>query len=178
MPRMLSFAMLFIGLVISVNSCNEALNKPKTNKAENIQTEHFKKDAIDMALKYNAISNVEDKLRALNRDIYSIDLEDNLISKDGRPVLLTITEVRDILRINTKYNILLNGEIAGESLLMRLETTPEQIEAIENHPSMYEKEYAAIITQISSIRKNESSDVFIVDGRCIDLLFYSDVKRY
>jgi hypothetical protein len=176
MLRNLFYFILLFGLAIFVSSCNIASNKAKTNKTEKIRTEQFNKDAIDMALKYNAIYNCEDKIRALNRDIFSIDLENNLIPKDGRPVLLKVTEVRDIVRIDTKYNVLLNAELAGESLLMRLETTPEQIEAIKNHPNMYEKKYATIIAQISSIRKNESSNVFITDGRCIDLLFFSDIK--
>jgi len=179
----LSYFILFIGFVISVSSCNEAPNKAKTNKAEEKRTEQFNKDAIEMALKYNAIYNWEDKLRAIDRDIYSIDLEDNLISKDGRPVLIKVTSVRDIVRLNNKYNIFLIGEIAGETLSIRLEATPEQVEVIKNHPNMYEEEYAAIIAQISSIRyrryekdENEWSNWFIADGRCIDLLFYSDIK--
>jgi len=176
MLRKLSYFILFIGFVIPVYSCNETPNKTKTNKTEEIRTEQFNKDAIDMALKYNAIYNCEDKIRALNLDIYSIDLEDNLIPKDGRPVLLKVAEVRDIVKINNKNIVLLIGELARESLLMRLETTLEQIEAIKIHPNMYEKEYAAIIAQISSISKNESSNVFIADGRCIELLFFSDIK--
>lgn len=182
MLRKLSYFILFIGIVIYVNSCNEASHKAEINKAEEKRTEQFKKDANEMALKYNAISNCEEKIRAINRDIYSIDLEDNLISKDGRPVLLNVLGVRDIGKINNKYNVLFIGEIAAETLLMRLEATPEQVEAIKDHPDIY-KEYAVIIAQISSIRnkryeknENEWSNWFIADGRCIDLLFFSDIK--
>jgi len=110
-----------------------------------------------------------------------------LIPIDGRPVLLKITDVIDIVRRNNKYNVLLIANIAGETVFMRLETTPEQIKAIKEHtkaikePDRYKEEYAAIITQISSISRKyendntESYDWFI-DGRCVDLLFYSDIK--
>jgi hypothetical protein len=182
MLRKLSYFILLIGLVIYINSCNESTNKANKNKAEEKLTGQFKKYANEMALKYNAISNCEGKIRAINRDIYSIDLEDNLISKESRPVLLNILGVRDIVRINNKYNVLFIAEIADETLLMRLEATPEQVEAIKDHPDIY-KEYAAIIAQISSIRnkryeknENEWSNWFIADGRCIDLLFFSDIK--
>lgn len=182
MLRKLSYFILLIGLVIYINSCNEATNKAKKNKAEEKLTGQFKKDANEMALKYNAISNCAEKIRAINRDIYSIDLEDNLISKEGRPVMLNVLGVRDIVRINNKYNVLFIAEIADETLIMRLEATLEQVEAIKGHSDIY-KEYAAIITQISSIRnkryeknENEWSNWFIADGRCIDLLFFSDIK--
>jgi hypothetical protein len=182
MRRKISYCMLFIGLVISVNSCNEVTHKSKINKAEEKQTLQYKKDAIEMALKYNAISNCEENIRDINRDIYSIDLEDNLIPKDNRPVLLKVIGVSDIVKINNKYNILFIGKIADETLLMRLEATPEQVEAIKSHPDIH-KEYAAIIAQISSIHnkryeknENEWSNRFIADGRCIALLFFSDIK--
>lgn len=182
MLRKLLYFVLFIALAIYVSSCNETSHKAKINKAEAKRMEQFKKDANEMALKYNAISNWEDKIGAINRDIYSIDLEDNLISKDGRPVLLNVLGVMDIVRISNKYNVLFIGDIAGKTLLMRLEATPEQVEAIKDHSDIY-KEYAAIIAQIASIRnkryeKNEDewSNWFIADGRCIDLLFFPDTK--
>jgi hypothetical protein len=168
-----------------VCSCNEAANKAKINKAEEKRTEQFKKDAIEMALKYNAISNWEDKIRAIHREwgIYSIDIEDNLISKNGRPVLIKVKDVMDIVRLNNKYNLLLFGELDDELFTLRLEATSEQVEAIKNHPNMYEDKYAAIIAQISSVHnrmyennEDEWSNRFIADGRCIDLLFFSDIK--
>ena len=153
MLRKLSYCFLFLGLVIYVGSCNESANKAKINKAEEKLKERFNKDAIEMALKYNAISNYEDKIRAIDKErgLYSVDIEDNLITKDGRPVLLKGKGVIDIFRIHNKYNVLLFGEIDEERLILRLEATPEQVEAIKNHPDNY-KEYAAIIAQISSIR--------------------------
>lgn len=182
MLRKISYYILFIGLVIFVNSCNEATHKTKINKAEEKQTLQFKKDAIAMALKYNAISNCEENIRNINRDIYSIDLEDNLISKDDRPVLLNVIGISDIVKINNKFNVLFIGEIADETFLMRLEATPEKVKAIKDHPDIYEK-YAAIIAQISSITnkmyektENEGSNRFIADGRCIALLFFTDTK--
>lgn len=68
--RKLSYFILFVGFVICVSSCSEAA---KTNKAEEIRKEQFKKDVIEMALKYNAISNTKIKYGPLRRrGIYTL----------------------------------------------------------------------------------------------------------
>jgi hypothetical protein len=177
MLRKLSYFIIFVGLVIYVSSCNEGPNKADINKAEEKRWDQFNKDAIEMAIKYNAIYGWEDKI--FSYFLYSIDLEDILTPKDGCPVLIKVAFVMDIVRLNNKYNVLFDGRIHGRRVSIQLEATPDQVEALKKH----RREYVAIIAQISSVHnmmyvnnEDEWSNRFIVDGRCIDLLFFSDIK--
>ena len=122
----------------------------------------------ELAARYNAITDWKEQLDELD-DVYSIDVENALIRKDKRPLLIS-AYVQDIV---TKNGIpyLIFSEVGSPDIEITfiLEYDSGQIEQLIKQ--VRENNEIALIASITTVQKaNESSDKFLANGRCLELL--------
>jgi hypothetical protein len=135
--------------------------------------EEAEKQAIsNMVTKFNAVTDWRGDLDDLE-DPYSLDVEKILIREDKRPLFLSVY-VRDIRTKDSKVyvNLYEAGSPAPEIRFM-LECNSSQTEKFRDRNN----DEFAVIASINSVTKfqsseteSESSNTFVANGQCLDLL--------
>jgi len=174
-------------------------DEPKTKSAEQAKTKQAKEEStrkaiIELADKHNAVVNWSEPLskKLFLSPVFTIEVEDALLRKDNRPVLFLAT-VKDVERKENKYLVRFVVGFLEELPMIEfvLDCTDEQAKKITQQQIEFLERYA-VIAEIQKIRKvmfdlkanndNEepeisvdtTDDVFIVSGKCLDLLFVGD----
>lgn len=165
-------------------------------------TEQELQDKVaEFASQHDAVTNWNESFvdqDFMQENTYSFEVENALVRKDGRPLLILAT-IDDISKENDTYLLHLSTELLdlvfpqSPMLDLRLVLEGEQdlVEKITTRGARGFIDTYAIIATISSVsRPNfvakayptygeeaqivvESPDFFVVRGRCIDLMFYS-----
>jgi len=184
----------------NVFSCQRST--PRTEKKETAAEEKRQIDRAEqinlailkMVAKYNAITDWKKGFaEKMVRGIYTIEMEEALVRKDGRAVLF-FGSVSDIMRRDNKYFIHFWNWLDFPSLDIRfvLECDSVKVKKVMDQSNSIFDEFA-VVALISSVQKAmfevraesesdeeanivvEPSDVFIAKGRCLDLLFVGDL---
>jgi hypothetical protein len=132
-----------------------------------------------LAGRYNAITNWKAKFEDVD-EIYVADVQDALIRKDGRPLLVSV-EVIDIVKAEDK-NIVHFRETNSDDPDTRfiLECSSEQIKTITEHRDEFTE--FAVVASIASVRRANKEDVhedsdpldtFIATGTSLDLQYFN-----
>lgn len=188
-----------IWIVSNIASCGRSKqDKEKVETEKKIQTERL---IAGMVARHNAVTdwnkNLEKKADEL-KDLYTIEVEEALIRSDGRPVLF-FSSVDDIIREKNKHFVHFSKWLGLLSPDIRfvLECDSDQVKKILSQTERgFLAEYA-VVAVVSSIQRPkfdvkaqsmdsgepgivvEYSDIFIAQGRCLELLyvgFYDIVK--
>ena len=164
----------------------------------------IQKNVQKLCSQYDAITDWRQNIdkKGSGEYTYTIEVEDALIRTDGRPILFYGVP-HDIVKETDKY--LVYWDYGWGTLLRRtryfgflgcnidfvLDCTPSQVEQIMHHPASGFDDYA-VIAQISEVEKIryelssgengekvhvETSDVFMVKGKCLDLLLMADKPK-
>jgi len=126
----------------------------------------------NMVVKFNANDNWRTKLEGLD-EIYISDVQEELVRKDARPVLLYV-QVVDVSNSNDKSIIQFRSREASEpEIRFNLECDPQQAKMVIGNRNT-DFEYA-VIASISSVdrwshKSDEDSEPFMANGRCLDLM--------
>jgi Na+-transporting methylmalonyl-CoA/oxaloacetate decarboxylase gamma subunit len=175
------FIVLFIVLVVVIWIGNNKITQWKNEKEIEIQSAKNRKEKrdkskraiIQMASKYNAITNWQDLLGS--KKVYSYEVEKAIKPKDGRPILI-IGRVRDI--INKNDLLFMSGyfNLKGIKYSFSLECNQNQVNQIIEHKSDLGSSYAVIariisVTKQDYYNKDELVNGFLVDGQCVDFIY-------
>lgn len=171
-------------------------SKQKAKSAERAKKEPTRKAILELATKHNAVVNWEEPLNKIEPPIFTMEVEDALLLKDSRPVLF-LAGVHDVERKENNYLVRFNAEDGAFSqhIEFALDCSDEQIRKItqQQHKHGYWEKYA-VIAEIQKVRKvvfnleakggseepeisvDTTEDVFIANGKCIDLLFVGYIE--
>jgi hypothetical protein len=177
-------------------------SEQKAKSAELAKKESTHKAIIELADKYNAVVDWNkplNKILNLMSPIFTVEVEDALLRNDNRPVLF-LARVEDIKRKEDKYLVsFLMDDSALEywsTINVALDCSDEQVRKIMQQQYDREWENFAVIAEIQKVRKVEfnlkaegdfeepkirvdtTDSVFIVSGKCLDLLFVGDYSYY
>ena len=168
-------------------------NTVKNEKAQEAKSEYEQeekqKTITQFSNKYNAVSDWSELLskKSATSPILTMEIEDALLRKDNRPILLRVT-LDDVERKENKYLAYFSADFSVDftSLKFILDCNDEQIKKITQRQLRLSDEYA-VIAEIQKIRKitfesavedkdGEESGTYIMDtliatGKCLDLLF-------
>lgn len=133
--------------------------------------EALEKEAISkMAARYNAVVNWRQSLEDIE-NVYSLNVEEALIGKDNRPVLLSVY-VRDIVRKAEIHYVLFDESGPPDpEINFNIEFTQEQINRLKE--LIDDGSGIAVVASISSVHRlkdSEALDKFVADGKCLDFL--------
>lgn len=179
-----------VWVVLGINSCGSL--KREKEKVETEKKIRIKQAITDMIARHNAVNdwerNLREKFISMLTKVYSIQVEQALVRKDGRPILL-FASVEDVARQDNKYfGHFHNWFGLGPNIHFVLECKPDQIKKVMEQSASQFEQYA-VVALISSIQRPkfepgaysengegqeitiESSNIFIAKGRCVDLLF-------
>jgi hypothetical protein len=176
--------------------------KVETEKC--LQTETFVADMIvkhNAVTNWERSFDKKDSL-GLFEPIYTVEVEDALVRTDQRPIIF-FASVADVERETNKYSVHFHnrydamlsdiGPLYGRIIAdihFVLDCTQEQFKEIMLHRGGLFEKYA-VIAQISEVKKvklkatasSESdkvilipSDVFVAEGRCLELRFVGDYE--
>lgn len=167
--------------------------KERVETEKRLQTE---KCVADMAAKHNAVTDwkqaFDKKGLALFEPTYTVEVEDALIRTDDRPIMF-FAAVADVVRETNTYSVHFYnwfGAILRADIHFVLDCRPDQVKEIMLHRAGLFEKYA-IVAQISGVKKVklkattstesdeialEPSNVFIAEGRCLDLRFVGDYE--
>lgn len=132
-----------------------------------------------LAGRYNAVIDWNANFEDVD-EIYIADVQEALIRKDGRPLLLS-AEVTDIVKVEDK-NVVYFRETNSDDPNVRytLECSPEQTRTIAEHREEFTE--FTVIASIASVRRankedvredSDPSDTFIATGNCLDLQYFN-----
>lgn len=184
--------MIMVVTTILSGCDNDSSKETAKEKKKHKTTEEVQK----LCSQYDAVTDWKQHLdkKGFGEHVYTIEVEDALIRTDGRPILF-YGIAHDIVKESDKYLVywgygwgtLLRNPffgVLGYDIHFVLDCTPNQVEQIMHHPASGLDDYA-VIAQISEVEKIrfelssgengekvrvETSDVFMVKGKCLDLL--------
>jgi len=188
------------GVSSIISSCRSATQKEKAETEKKVQIEQ---NISGMVARHNAvigweeIFNVED---IVTGQVYTLQVEDALVRKDGRPILL-FGSVSDIVRRNNEYFVHFKKGVLDFSIpdiYFALKLNAEQIKKIIGQKTEIFDRYAIVAT-ITSVQRPkfdvkaysqngedgkseyteiavEPCNIFIAKGRCLDLLFVGEYE--
>ena len=176
----------------------EQAREESAKQAEQTRKETIHKAIIELANKHNAVVNWKEPLSKIESYVFTMEVEDALLRKDNRPVLFLAT-VLDVERKENKYLLhFLVEDLEGLSVIkFVLDSSDEQVKKITQQ--QFEdrlSEKFAVIAEIQKVRRVvfnlkaeidseepvirvvTTDSIFIVSGKCLDLLFVGDYSDY
>lgn len=189
-----------MAVVITLSSCDS--DSPE--EAAKVEQKHkITEEVQKLCSQYNAVTDWKQHIdkKGFGEHTYTIEVEDALIRTDGRPILF-YGSIHDVVRKPDKYLVYFGSGwgtllrnpffgVFGCDIHFVLDCTPSQVEQIMRHPASGFDDYA-VIAQISEVEKIrfelssgesgekvhvETSDVFMVKGKCLDLLLVADEPK-
>ena len=170
---------------------NAAKNKKAQETKDKYAQEEKQKAIAQLSNKYNAVSDWSELLskKSSTSPVLTIEVEDALLRKDNRPVLLRVT-LDDVERKENKYLAYFAADFT--ELKFVLDCNDRQIKKITQRQLGFLDEYV-VVAKIRKIRKitfesitetdGEESGInitnsLIATGECLDLLFIGERDLY
>lgn len=180
-------------------------NKSKAKVTEQAQKETIHKAVIELANKHNAVVDWKKPIskKSFMSPIFTMEIENVLLSKDNRPVLF-LAKPKDIERKENAYVVrftmvrFTNDFGRSPQIEFALDCSDEQAKKILQQRTEFKDRYA-IIAVINKVKKMafevvpviegsgedahstieiDTPDTFVAIGCCIDLLFVEDYDVY
>jgi hypothetical protein len=149
------------------------------NRIQNKQQAAEHETLSKLAGRYNAIMDWKASFEYVD-EIYIADIQDALIRKDGRPLLVSV-EVTDIVKVEDKIVVHFRETNSNDpDVRYTLECSPEQTRTIAEHREEFTE--FTVIASIASVRRANKEDVhedsdpidtFIATGNCLDLQYFN-----
>ncbi|MFQ5904226.1 MAG: hypothetical protein ACE5JO_11095, partial [Candidatus Binatia bacterium] len=144
----------------------------------------------EMAAKYHAVTDWDKEFKSREfyvAPVYTLEVQNALLETDGRPILFH-APLADIEKAGNRYIVRFGG-LSYPDIYFELECSPGQVrELLENQDDLSRRNYA-VVAQIKRVfrpnlvvraypRKGEetgieieSSDIYMAEGTCVDLLY-------
>jgi hypothetical protein len=176
---------LFVSLIIiGLFGCSSDKKAPKevTNKERKLQLDNI---INKIANKYNADITFREGVN-FERFPYTIEMNDILMPKDNRPIVIH-GFCSDVVKRDNKYFIsFAQDDFKGVSVIFELESSKEQVSKLLKNNSLFNDEYVVIakITKFEKIKKlildnqgdyyeercTDNCHCYKANGLCIDMI--------